>query len=91
MNISINITKTDWSKTIKNEFSEMHILGTITENEIFTKIIESNPDPDNLFEQIKDFTGFFSIIYCKNNALFACVDRIRSHPLFTLLQTIVFI
>ncbi|MFA5598324.1 MAG: asparagine synthase-related protein [Pusillimonas sp.] len=82
MNISINITKTDWSKTIKNEFSEMHILGTITENEIFTKIMESNPDPDNLFEQIKDFTGFFSIIYCKNNALFACVDRIRSHPLF---------
>lgn len=50
MNISINITKTDWSKTIKNEFSEMHILGTITENEIFTKIMESNPDPDNLFE-----------------------------------------
>lgn len=82
MDISINITKKEWLETFSSGSSITQLLGTIIENTDFINLIASEPRIEELKENVKAYTGFYSIIHKNDDNLFACVDRIRSHPLF---------
>jgi len=82
MKYHINLTKEKMLKHFPGISSEASIIGTLWEEESFKKDLASEYGADYFKERIKDYSGFFSLVYQKGEDLFAAVDIIRSHPLF---------
>lgn len=82
MKYEFHYTKRRYLKTEMNSIATLSVLGRVWEQNELNSVLCNNDDVSILTNKIKNFFGFFSIVYQNKDDLFASVDHIRSHPLF---------
>jgi len=82
MKIKLRFTKIKYLKTETNGIATLSVLGKVWDKKDLCSVLSGLEDVSTLVDKVKTITGFFSIVYQKEDDLFASVDHVRSHPLF---------